>query len=231
MYSPKRASVLTPQQQKVTGAELYKDASTSISDKPRKSISSTASTAFNDELLLDSLPRDEIVKLASRLNRYLAQDISAEESALRQQHILSVPLSIFSGDLSPLEALSKYLKEDLGMTNHRIGVALSRDERGIWITYRNAKKKMPAAFTQRPDDVMIPLNLFDDRLSILEALVLYLKDQKNVKTSMISRLIKKSPSTISTVYNRACGKRERTTGHKREKKDRKSNRQIAEDAK
>jgi hypothetical protein len=198
MRLQKRVSDLTPQQLNLKGGVLYKDESTSISDE---------SNTLSDDLLFSNIPRDELLSLAAKLNTFLAKDISLEDSALRQQRVLSVPLSIFSGKLSPLEALSKYMKENLGMTNHNIGVALGRDERGIWITYRNSKRKMASRFQPKTDDFLIHLHIFNDRLSILEALVFFLKDSKNVSTSLISRLIRKSPSTISTVYQRAGAKR------------------------
>ena len=54
---------------------------------------------------------------------------------------IKVPLSIFSGKLSPLEALVKYLKENLGLRFHEIASELNRDDRSIWGTYRHIRSK------------------------------------------------------------------------------------------
>lgn len=115
---------------------------------------------------------------------------------------IKVPLSIFS-KLSPLEALVKYLKENLGLRFHEIASNLNRDDRSIWRTYQQAKSKSIASFKLKEDEMLIPISIFKNRnLSVLENLVIYLKSL-NVSVKEISFLINKNISTIWTAYNRA----------------------------
>lgn len=117
---------------------------------------------------------------------------------------IKVPLSIFSLSFSPLESLVKYLKENLGLRYHEIASDLNRDDRSIWRTYQQAKSKSKVAFESKKDDYMIQISIFRDRKSsVLENLVVYLKDGQNLTVREISTLTNKSVSTIWTVYNRA----------------------------
>ena len=173
------------------------------SDKPV--ISPASPLSFTDDVILSMIPKDELLKLATRINTYLEKEhtVSKEELYGRQE---TVPLSIFSQKLSPLEALVKFLKENKELAYHKIGTTIGRDERGVWVTYRNAKRKMEGQFTIPEQDILIPLTIFTKDLSILEALVTYLRDKKEMRGSKIASLINKSTSTIWTVYNRAKAK-------------------------
>lgn len=58
-----------------------------------------------------------------------------------QKHI-DIPTSIFRDrTVKPLEAISEYLKDDVGLSFHEIGELLNRNERTVWTCYRRAKKK------------------------------------------------------------------------------------------
>lgn len=117
---------------------------------------------------------------------------------------IKIPLSIFSGKLSPLEALVKYLKENIGLRFHEIASRLNRDARSIWCTYHQAKSKSKVIFELKRDEILIPISIFKNRsLSILENLVVYLKKELNVSVKEISLLVNKNLSTIWTVYNRS----------------------------
>ena len=53
-----------------------------------------------------------------------------------------IPVLIFQrSQLSILETFVCYLKETYPLTNHQIAVMLNRNDRTIWTTYANAKKK------------------------------------------------------------------------------------------
>ncbi len=55
---------------------------------------------------------------------------------------LSIPLKIFTDrKLGPLEAIIKYLKENQKMRFSEIAKLLNRNQRTIWASYHNAKKK------------------------------------------------------------------------------------------
>lgn len=123
---------------------------------------------------------------------------------------IKVPLSIFS-KLSPLEALVKYLKENLNLRFNEIASKLNRDDRSIWRTYHQAKSKN-VSFKIKQDEMLIPVSIFKNRnLSVLENLVVYLKSL-NVSVKEISFLINKNISTIWTAYNRA--KKKESAGKK-----------------
>jgi len=59
-----------------------------------------------------------------------------------QDAIVKIPSNIFRDrNLSVLEVLVEYLKEQRNMTYHEIAVLLNRDDRTIWTVYNRAKKK------------------------------------------------------------------------------------------
>src|SRR3989338_3406061 len=61
----------------------------------------------------------------------------------KKEEKLLVPTYIFrEKKLGILEALTKHLKEDGGLTYHKIAVILKRDDRVVWTTYNKAIKKI-----------------------------------------------------------------------------------------
>jgi hypothetical protein len=60
----------------------------------------------------------------------------------REDRVVTIPSSIFRDrHRAPLESISEYLKDKLGMSYHEIAVLLNRDDRTIWTCYNRAKKK------------------------------------------------------------------------------------------
>ncbi|MBW2974023.1 hypothetical protein KY346_06575 [Candidatus Woesearchaeota archaeon] len=117
---------------------------------------------------------------------------------------IQVPVEIFSIELSPAEAVVKYLKDYEKLTYSQIGKVLNRDQRGIWGAYRRALQKQVSSFQVSPSQLLIPVKIFQDRTyPILEKLVLYLKEKQNIPVAQIAEMLDKSKSTIWTVYNRA----------------------------
>ena len=54
----------------------------------------------------------------------------------------SIPVSILKDrNLSVLENIAMYLKDNFGLTYHSIALLLNRDDRTIWTVYQRAKKK------------------------------------------------------------------------------------------
>ena len=113
-----------------------------------------------------------------------------------------VPVSIFSGKLSPSEALAKYLKENCGIGFVDIAKIIQRDQRGIWANYRRAIKKMPWPFDIK-ESIEVPVSIFTAEKSVLEALISYLKEEKKMRNKRIAQILGKSPANVWTVYNRA----------------------------
>lgn len=115
-----------------------------------------------------------------------------------------IPLEIFSKKLGALEALTKYLKENLDMKYSEIAKLLVRDERTIWTSYSKAKKKMGVGFVVGKVGLEMPISEFnDDRLTILERVVVYLKDEMQKKYSEISEIINRDQRNVWATYSKA----------------------------
>lgn len=118
-----------------------------------------------------------------------------------------IPISIFRNDsLSPLETITKYLKENQGLKYGQIAKILRRNPIPIGITYRHASSKMKSKVDDSSAD-KIPFSIFeDDRLSVLENIVYFLKS-RNLKYCEIARITNRDDRTIWTVYHRALAKK------------------------
>jgi len=114
-----------------------------------------------------------------------------------------IPVSIFEAEnLSALEAVCKYLKEDLDINYSKIASLLNRNSRTIWTTYNNAVKKREDKLPAKESKFFIPVSAFTDRkFSVLESIVCYLKDKFNLRYSEIAVLLKRDERNIWTVYN------------------------------
>lgn len=119
--------------------------------------------------------------------------------------VLELPVSIFDNkELSALETICKYLKEELKFRYSEIGALLNRDQRTIWVTYDNARKKREAALVVEDSVYNIPVSIFKDRkLSVLEALVSHLKDNYGLRYVKIGKLLNRDERNIWGVYNKA----------------------------
>ena len=123
------------------------------------------------------------------------------ESSTEEQQIM-IPVSIFSFDLCPSEALTKYLKEEHDLNYHEISVLTNRNERGVWANYQRAIKKKSTKF-EISDSIFVPISIFqNNKFSILECLISYLKEVSHLKNSKIAKLLNKNSSNIWTIYNR-----------------------------
>ncbi len=120
---------------------------------------------------------------------------------------IRLPISIFSTELSPLESVVKFLRENKNMSLHKIAKTLNRDDSTIWTTYNNSKRKFPKELPFYGE--LIPLNQINNReLSILESLVSYLKQIHSCKE--IASLLNRKEQTIWTAYRRAKQKNAKT---------------------
>jgi hypothetical protein len=122
----------------------------------------------------------------------------------KEKEIL-LPISIFDNKkLSALETITKYLRENKKLGFHQIGVALNRNERCMWTTYNNSKKKMKENLSLGPSKFFIPAEIFANRkLSVLENLTKYMKENLQLSLHEIAELLHRDDRTIWTVYNRA----------------------------
>ncbi len=122
---------------------------------------------------------------------------------------IHLPLSLFNnGQLSALEAITKYIKEEIGLGYREIALILNRDERTVWGAYHSSRKKMCDRFSSSQSKFYIPIEIFKDRsLSVLESLTRYLKEKLNLRYCQIASYLNRDDRTIWTVYNRAKKKR------------------------
>ncbi len=120
-----------------------------------------------------------------------------------------LPLSIFdNNELSCLQTIVKFLKEEFKLRFHDIALLLNRDDRTIWATYNNATKKRKERLPVKESKFFIPISILKDRkFSVLESIVSYLKDNFNLRYSEIAILLNRDERNIWTVYNRAMKKK------------------------
>ena len=150
----------------------------------------------------EALERLSKAELLSIIKKHLP-DISELDISIKKETD-SVPISVFNNkELSSLETICKYLKENSNLSYHEIAVLLNRNDRTIWTTYNNAKKKLASAFVVTQSDYFIPLSIFKERkLAVLESIAVYLKDQQGLSFHQIAVLLNRNDRTIWTVYNR-----------------------------
>jgi len=157
-----------------------------------------------DELKKRKRKKDQI--FLERTKRLLQDhDIAdKDEIFILMLRNLKVPTSIFTQDLGGLEALCKYLKENVGTSYHEIAIMLHRNDRTIWTSYQKARKKHPQSIKPRIKDLKIPLVLFmTKKLTILESMIVYFKDTKHLSYSEIAKLVSRDQRNVWTIYSRA----------------------------
>jgi len=128
-------------------------------------------------------------------------------SVMNQEKKEGIPLSIFdNNELSIFEAVVKYLHEDEGKKFSTIALQLQRNDRTIWSTYHNAKRKRKEPFTNLDFTLTVPLQVFSTRnFTLFESLVVYLK-KLGWKNHKIAVKLRRDDRTIWTVYDRAWKK-------------------------
>jgi|ETNmetMinimDraft_2_1059921.scaffolds.fasta_scaffold101190_1 hypothetical protein len=84
----------------------------------------------------------------------------------------------------------------------------NRDDRTIWTCYNRAKKKRQKR-SDHSSEVFIPVEILKDRtVSVLERIVEYLKEKRELSYHEIAVLLNRDDRTVWTCYNRASKKRE-----------------------
>ena len=171
-------------------------------------IPSKEKAADNEELLnaISGIGLKDFIKIfATHLNE--EHNLNAEQIAslfgkrIPAKDLLTI--SIFDNDeLSCLETIVKYFKEELKLRFHGIAVLLNRNDRTIWATYNIACKKRKEKLDVKESKFFIPVSIFTDRkFGVLEAIAGYLKDNFNLRYSEIAVLLNRDERNIWTVYN------------------------------
>lgn len=165
--------------------------------KKKKTVSS------EDILSLQELA-DSLLRSLQDKGLQPAQIATVLQQALeKQEKEEQVPLSIFSSPLTVLESLVRYLKDERKKSLHEISLLLGRDERNLWHSFTNAKRKLPEGFSMF-SELLVPVRIFANTAwSPQEALVVYLKEQEGRSLRKIAGLLARDERTIGTVYRRA----------------------------
>lgn len=140
-------------------------------------------------------------------------------SSLAEPPGQGIPLSIFTGDkLSPLESISLYMRDELGLPIGQIARRLSRSEPTIRASYRKAKLKQSASLkissssklakqkTQAHEGaaLTIPIRLLSDStLTPLQSAVIHMREFYRMDNPKIASLLNRSPKSISALYIKA----------------------------
>ena len=92
---------------------------------------------------------------------------------------------------------------------HKKGLFMPKKDRiNDLIEFKNKKEIDKAIKNQKNSQLSIPIEIFKDRnVAVLESLVEYLKDQKNLSYHEIALILNRDDRTIWTVYNRVSKKR------------------------
>lgn len=119
-----------------------------------------------------------------------------------------IPVSVFESKLSALEAVCKYLKEELELNYNKIALLLNRSNRTIWITYNKSARKVKERLVVKESKFFAPVSIFAERkLSVLETIVSYLKEKFELRYSEIAALLNRDERNIWAIYNRAIKKK------------------------
>jgi len=134
-----------------------------------------------------------------------------------------IPVSIFK-DMNCIEAIVKYLKDEeieeiiegkevkRRMTEKEIALRLGKDIKTIKEAYKNAKNKILIIYKDEMNEITIPLSTFtnkiftNEKLTMLESLIKYLKEAEGLKYNIIARILGRNQRTIWTLYNRTIKK-------------------------
>ncbi len=166
-----------------------------------------------------SLVKEAIRKASKELIKEESRKIS-EIIKITEEGIL-IP-SIFTKELSVLEAIIKFLRENKNLRYSEIAKLINRDPRSVWLTYKRAikKRKEPLIIDE---SLRIPISIFSNKeflgLSPLQVITFYLHDHQKLSFSRISSILKKNYTTIYTSYSRAVEKLNQTKQGKKQKEE------------
>ena len=138
--------------------------------------------------------------------------IKEKERQERQEKAQLIPVSLFSIlPLSSLEAIVVYLRDIKALSFSEMGKLLGRNPIALNRSYHQAKIKHRHSFSVPETKYHIPCRLFlNKKQSVLENIVVYLKEEYALSNSAIAKLLNKDPRTIWTVLFRAKKKEVRT---------------------
>ena len=146
------------------------------------------------------------IKEKYSLNNYDLIDMLLKKKA--DKPIDMIPVSIFDNNkLGCLEAVVKYMKENLKLKSSKIAEMLGRNISTISSTYIKACKKHSSEFFVKESKHYIPIAVIANRnFSVMESIVKFLKEKLNLANKEIAKMLNRDTRTIWTVYSRAAKK-------------------------
>jgi hypothetical protein len=142
--------------------------------------------------------------LPDEQKNYLVQNLLKQQNNHTNIHI---PASIFTTNLSCLETICKYLKEELNLSFNEMSQILNREQITLRTTYNKAKTKHPKKFSKFNFQINIPINQLTNRkYTTFELLTIYLKEHCNLSLNKIAEITNRNYKTIWTTYSRAKAK-------------------------
>lgn len=154
------------------------------------------------------LSKEEKIDIVSGFVEELKSLHGVSESEILGKKESAIPIGVFSNDaLSCLEAIVKYMKEDLKMRFSKIAKLLNRSSKTIWATYSKSIKKMPSSFFGVSHNIMIPASAISNRsYSTLESVVGFVKDL-DYSNHEVAEMLHLDDRTIWTIWDRVKKKR------------------------
>jgi hypothetical protein len=154
-----------------------------------------------------SLNKKEVIEIVvERLKKKYSLTRNELLEVVNAREGITIPITIFTKELGGLEAVVKYMKENLNMNYREIAREIERDERTIWTAYKKACEKQKEHVRIKETEINLPISIFENKkLTILEAIIIYLKE-KGKKYSEIAKLLDRDPRNIWTIYSKAINK-------------------------
>jgi len=149
-----------------------------------------------------SLNKKEVIEIIIKKLK-TKYNISRKEflEIIKAREGISIPITIFTKELGGLETVSKYMKENLNMSYKNTAKELGRDNRTIWTAYKKATEKQKTPIKIKETKIQIPISIFENKeLTILESLVIYLKDKKIMKYSEIAKFLERDQRNNKKIY-------------------------------
>ncbi len=176
-----------------------------MEEKNKKEESKSSDSQYSRDILKFEDSAKEL-KEKYYLSNYDLLDIIMHQRV--EMHIDKIPVTIFNNEhLSALEAIVKYLKENMKLGSGKIASMLNRNISTISSTYMKARKKMPGIFSSSHSKYFIPVSEIASRsFSVLESIVVFLKKSHSLSNKEIAGLLNRDSRTIWTIYSRAMKK-------------------------
>jgi phosphoribosylaminoimidazole-succinocarboxamide synthase len=155
---------------------------------------------------INNLDKNKELELKVELVKTLLNEIKSNYN-LDIEDIIKpeIPISIFSNKLSAFQGIVKYLKENKNKSVKEISLITGRNIKTIYSTYSQANNTSYEKIKEH--EIMFPIEIIKEKLSILGSIVWFLKNKKNLKLKEIAILINRDYQTVYTSYKRYLGQK------------------------